>query len=413
VSPLDTCYEIVELGSPIASDETIQALRSRIKKPEKKPDSLPSAEVSSPGGQALGEEVDGGQSAKVVFGVVDDGIAPLNQRFLRRDKEDKLTTRFESLWYQGTPVSDSSVVGGLVLERKDLDKYLSEQKRAAGKSDFSVYAGINKTLAGKNSKWTALPRGGSHGTHITDCAAGASPWNLPEGLQKSHGSLNAEASAWIREYVDIVGVSLSPESVSDTTGGKLDMQILRAIRWIMHRAIRINGDNGTRPLLINLSLGFSAGAKDGSDTITRSLQREIKVYQKLTGNSARLVLAFGNNHDKRSNAILFSRYEAEADPEKKYSTIGWRIPPRDYTPSYLELRTPDGNSNFEFTLRCPHGGQKTRFGSDIADGVEIFDHHNSKVGKVFKKAPSNGRDGATFVVGNPRFGTSHSAGATG
>lgn len=69
--------------------------------------------------------------------------------------------------------------------------------------------------------------------------------------------------------------------------------VVRALRWIIEQADALAVKGQHRPLVVNLSIGVLAGAKDGTSLIDRQIAAEILRREQRTGVPMRVVFAFG------------------------------------------------------------------------------------------------------------------------
>jgi Subtilase family len=277
-------------------------------------------------GEAIARQ-SGPLSCTPVLGVVDDSIGFLHHRFRRADG----STRFQSLWlmHAGLLADDPSpATGGVTLFGIELTAADINARIAMVRTEEAQYRRLNNAVHGPVARKGTNHHVG-HGTHVLDLACGA---------------LAGEAMA----DVPILGVQLSPGSIGDTSGRRLEPDIARALRLIVNRALR---RKERAALVINLSLGALAGPQDGTSFLEIFIAAEIARYQFLSRNAPiRVVIAYGNAWRQR----LVARRVLKPGQEV---TLDWRIQPDDRTPSFLELRTEKGAANdIAIRLQPPDGG---------------------------------------------------------
>ena len=236
-----------------------------------------------------------------VIGVIDDGIAFLNSRFCRTTKRGKRKTRFGAFWFQSRErVLDADATAkitvGEVLSRSDINAMLAEKDEAA------QYRNLNRRLLGGPTAHIT-DQGFSHGTAVLDLLAGTDPNN---------------ESDWC-----LVGAQMPPASIADTSGGSLRTHVAMALRWMLSEFDRTAEPEDR--IIINISLGTFAGAKDGSGFLDRVIGNEL-----ITSPGADVVLAYGNSWRSNQLALL----------DGKGKDVDWRVLPDDRTASYVEFRTP-------------------------------------------------------------------------
>ena len=264
--------------------------------------------------------------AAPLFAIIDDGIGFLNDRFNRLTDDSSRKTRFKGVWLQArekvsvekssalnTESGIETVGAGWTLDDKDIDAML----KFSNESD--QYARINDAVFPDESH-RSVSFAFSHGTHVADLACGA------DACEQSPMS-----------DVDLLAVQLPPGSIRETKGKLLHINVLQAVRWILYQAINVSNNRNSggtferRPLIINISLGVTAGAKDGSGFIEEYLINELDLFQYLSNNTpVHVVLAFGNDYSSRQIAVR--------DTADRSEPLLWRLQPDDRNANYLEIR---------------------------------------------------------------------------
>lgn len=270
-----------------------------------------------------------------IVAVIDEGIAYLNARFRKKVKskgKKQIRTRFLGLWQQSiAPVQDQHcpyVQFGRVLTEADINGDLD---RLGAETEFDVYRSRNEEIFGDRTH-RSTEQGFSHGTAILDLAAGADPKDGADGA-------------------DILAVQLPPETLEDTSGTHLPAFLLMALDWLLSLAF-----SEGRSIIINVSLGFSAGTKSGEALLERQIRSRIQSFNAEMNNTkaAQIVFAFGNSYRER----LAARFDlTEALPE---GTVNWDVPPDDPTPSFLQIHRADAvssdlSADVAFELVSPDG----------------------------------------------------------
>jgi hypothetical protein len=261
--------------------------------------------------------------------VIDDGIGFLNARF-RRDRPRGTATRFHAVWLQSyaitappTPTGRARL--GRVLSRDEIDAMLAQGPRL---EEDAEYRRLNAALF-PPSTHRATDRWMGHGTAVLDLAAGADP-----------GAGQPE-EGW-----PLLAVQLAPEAVDDTSGTRLAPMIEQGVRWCLRMARQISS---TAPVIINISFATFAGPKDGTSALERMVARLTDRWETKWGRPARVVMSFGNARRTRQAA----RLAVGATPQ----VLDWRLPPDDFTPSFLELRADPGQDIGALSLTVtPPGG---------------------------------------------------------
>jgi hypothetical protein len=267
-------------------------------------------------------------SPPVVMGIIDDGIAFINERF-RKIVGGTVESRVEHWWLQDGPsnptnfpfslVPPGGVPYGCELRKFQIDALLSATSpagivdedlfyRSAHLIDFS---NVPPYLNHQSAAWRA-----SHGTHVMDLACGFDP------------------SPPVHER-PIICVQLPTQVTADVFPGTLYPAIAEAIKYIVDRAQALAPSYGvlSLPVVINVSYGLLADAHDGTGLLEAFIDAKIQEC-KNQGFDLRVVLPAGNSYLARTHAqISFT----SAGPE----TLRWRVQPDDRTPSFLEVWLPD------------------------------------------------------------------------
>jgi hypothetical protein len=237
----------------------------------------------------------------VFIGIVDDAIAFAHQRFRLPDGG----TRFDYLWLQGVPYVGGDVPFGRELVRSEIDRLLGEHRSEAG-----VYRAVGLIEMGRPTV-QHVAQAFSHGTAELDAAAGYRP-DDPAGAARP-----------------IAAVCLPPEVISDTLGSFAEDYIMQGLdRLLAHLERRRAAASRPVPAVINISLARTGGPKDGTSLLDRYLEQTVQDHRPL-----RYVLPAGNHRLSRCRARFDARSERALEAT-------WRLPPDDWTPSFLEIWGP-------------------------------------------------------------------------
>lgn len=268
---------------------------------------------AGPAGAALPASLGAAASPPpVTVGVVDHAIGFLNRRFRTGAQAER--TRFFGHWVQALErrVAGGGIASGRVLDAAAISAMLAGCRDAA--DEAAHYARLAAELHRPQAR-AGTGLGFSHGTHVADLAAGAEPG----------------AGDPVEDWA-LLGVSLPPEAIEDTSGHAMTACLVQGVRWIFRTAEEMGGAG---PVIVNLSLGVLAGAKDGSHVVARAVERERAAFAAATGRPAHVVLAFGNWQRSRQVA-RFTDIAAGAT-----EGLDWRLQPDDHTASFLEIRAED------------------------------------------------------------------------
>lgn len=268
-----------------------------------------------------------------VVAVIDDGIGFLNARF-RRERGDR--TRFHAIWLQAfhdvpaPPFGPHYTTAGEMLYRHDIDAILTAF--GARLDETAVYRAINRTLVAPGQH-RSLDFSFTHGTGVTDIAAGAFP------------GTGDPAENW-----PLIGVQLPPEAVDNTPGWQLEPCIVSGVRWILAEMARAFP---RRAVVINISFATFAGPKDGTKAIEARIGALLDAWNATRPARATVVYAFGNSRMDQQRAAF--RLDA------RWQHVGWRILPDNRESAHCEMRTIDPGQIGRLGLRItpPQGGTLT------------------------------------------------------
>ncbi len=261
-------------------------------------------------------------SKAAIVGVIDDAIPFAHQQFrLGR------ASRIASVWFQDVPPDPAGLLGA--------DLPLGREYRGAQITDWLDQL-ADGTLVDEDALYRAagvidfrrqspqrLAFGDGHGAAVSGLAAGF-----------------GQKDAAIARKLPIIGVCLPPYVVRDTLGTAAPFYILLATLHIIHRARRLcryierrqgRPKGSVRlPVIINLSFGLTAGAKDGSSDLERYLDAVSRQTASDLG-PVRFVVAIGNHRLTRTQAHVAANAS---------EFLQWQIRPDDMTPSFMEIWGP-------------------------------------------------------------------------
>ncbi|MGE4080447.1 MAG: hypothetical protein AB7F22_33395 [Reyranella sp.] len=318
--------ESVSLGPPL-SVEALPILKKSLK---------PRARRRN--GRRVGRSVGaGGKPPAVVMGIVDDGIAFANERFLK-DVGGVRETRVEYCWLQ-----EPGLLPGTILTKSTIDSLLiscggDEELfyRRAGLFEFAV-PGRHQSAA-----WRV-----AHGTHVMDLACGFDPQD----------QIDDRPIVCVHLPTSVTAAQV-PGRIS--TPGTLYFHIASAITYIVERALDVAATYGVAalPVVINLSYGLLADPHDGTGGLEAFIEAKIAEYLSDHGGDLRVVLPAGNGYLSRVHG------------QTSFTAVGqtkrfeWRIPPDDRTPSYLEVWLPapiPASSRMALGITSPAGASIMTF----------------------------------------------------
>lgn len=242
----------------------------------------------------------------VAIGIIDDSIGVLHQRF-RKTKQE---TRIKRFWPQTFSRSSSP---NFPLDDSDINLYLASPKETEAKTYSRMFEGLYDEQTRRG-----LERASSHGTSMLDFAAGAD-FGTGDPM----------------EDIPILAVQLPPEAFDDTSGHRLWFPMLQGLRWLIFQA------SMHKKLVVNVSLGITAGEKTGRSFLSQIIRRELERVRHLL--DVKVVYPYGNAYRQK----LIAESSAPLD-------LNLRLKPNDATPSFLELRSKDPSA-LRLTVQGPDG----------------------------------------------------------
>ncbi|MFW2589942.1 hypothetical protein [Sagittula sp. SSi028] len=284
-----------------------------------------------------------------IVAVIDDGIGFLNKRFRRGSQ-----SRFHAVWLQAleTRAADGGILSGMVLDQSQISDMFSRDEAAA-------YTTLDEVLKGPPGRFAR-----AHGTQVLDLAAGA----------------DSDSGDPVADW-PLLAVSLPPQMVDDTSGTGMESYMLQGLRWVLQQARQIDA---TAPVIVNLSLGVSAGPKDGSGFLACQMAREAERWEQRTGQPVRLVWSFGNGF----RADLAARVPSDMPS----AAVDMRVLPDDRTASYLEIR-PSGALSLRITP--PEGPASDWVTLDEGTVQSLEDAQGRAVARLYHQPARSRGEGVT------------------
>jgi len=272
---------------------------------------LPAESLAQPPGAAGGKASNASKLAGKVIGLIDGGLAFANDDFVR---DGMARTRF--FWRQDTQGVGRIPEGfgyGHELTGEEIDAAIDSHRYNGMIDEAGVY---------NEFELPDLRRLVNHGTHVLDIACGprtvtAQMANLPPGFDAPPTWEEAGDDA---SRCPIVAVQLDWNTVLDTSGGSMNVQILDALMYILSRC-----DAAAR-IAVNISWGTLAGPHDGSSVLEAAMDNLIDLRQ----GTLEIVVPAGNSYQSRTHANA-----SLAAGEQK--SLTWCVQADDHTQSFLEL----------------------------------------------------------------------------
>jgi subtilisin family serine protease len=273
----------------------------------------------------LGASHPGIDGTGVIVGVIDYDFDFVHKNFRGADDQ----TRLLALWDQnGGPTSLSPPGFG----------YGREFSRAT----------INNALSTANPYMSLayLPEPASHGTHVADIAAGNGRGTGVKGVAPGADLI----------FVNMGSLDFAPEQNFGNS-----KRLLEAVDYIFEKA-------GTRPVVINISLGTHGGPHDG----TTPAEREFDGMLRTPGRA--IVISAGNSFDAGGHA-------SGSIAANTTRTLTWNIRVNDQTANELEVWYPAAQA-LEVTLVTPGGG---RLGPVVVGATQRILSGGVRVGSIIHR----------------------------
>jgi len=268
----------------------------------------------------------------VIVGIVDTGIDILHKNFI--DSNSK--TRILSLW-------DQSLVAG------------TGESAPAGFGTLGVEftaTQINTAIQTNNQSFRHQDVEG-HGTHVAGISAG-------NGSQSGNCHL-ANHYVGVAPEADLIIVKAIP----DANSANKATDITKAVQYIFNRATALG-----KPAVVNMSLGHSMGAHDGTDA------DDVFFDGLLAGTTGRsIVVSAGNdgdigtiddnaNGDYRNGVHSSGHIAANATAP----AVQFVIPPNDKTSDYIDLRYSN-TGQLRITVTDPGGNSAGPIAANAGNGT--------------------------------------------
>lgn len=302
----------------------------------------------------------------VVVGIIDEAIALGHPRFRRADG----STRFLASWQQGATFDAGQgeyLPFGKEIYQRDINALIERHSDGSDRKSTLDETAFNRaTLLSEPDKLygvRALDRRAGHGTAVLDLATGEDSW------RQEPGDLNRRP---------IIAASLPRRQTIGMAGTFLEYFAIYA----MHRMVALvdalwdahYGEPGGFPLVLNVSYGQQAGAKDGRSLFEQAVERMVE--QRAGRAPLQVVMPAGNDNLMRCNAYRKVRRGG-------FVKETWRVVPEDHSSNFVEVwterttRRADKNP-IEIRVTTPLG-QSMKYWSgahgqfcDIAGGARIY-----------------------------------------
>ncbi|SNR76984.1 hypothetical protein [Puniceibacterium sediminis] len=298
-----------------------------------RPDSLCVQFKGSPGFTALEPA-----PRKVIIGIVDDGIAFANARFLKRDNTGRYGTRLSALWNQDAACEAGRETNGYVLPfgRDWVETEINERLFVRRDPVGLPHADTAYRLAEMQS---ALSRCAQHGTHVMDLATG---YDCNDRSVDDFG----ETPAKMAHLRPIVAVQLARIATRDSSGAFMATYVTHAIEFILARTIHLQPEDSDAPripLVLNFSYGIFAGPMNGRDQMEEWIDDAVQTMQDVHSIPVWLTLPAGNSYQSRTRG---EQTIGCTRPDRQNPPLLLRRQPEDKAAAIVEFWWPEQETDF-------------------------------------------------------------------
>ena len=278
-----------------APQKILPMLNATVTETSASPSQLPNGHLSN-----------GGEG--VVVGVIDYGMDFAHRNFLHGSNTSRLVT----LWDQNGQTTPTSPFGyGREYTNQDLNFALSQN---------DPYQAI-----GYDPAWYDPRNSGSHGTHVMDIAAG-------NGLGSGVAGMAPNASLVfvnISHALDPQNENVVGESFGDS------VRLLEALKYIFDKA-------GTKPCVVNISLGTNGGPHDGTTLVEQGIDSLVSQAPNRA-----VTISAANSYD---DGIHASGVLSDGDT----FDLHWQLQPLSRADIEMEIWYPHSD-RFSIELIAPNG----------------------------------------------------------
>lgn len=266
----------------------------------------------------------------VIMGVIDDGIAFANARFLRPGPSDQFQTRMAAFWNQDATCGNTRPTQGYTLP---FGHDWTQDEINAGLFTYPDGPHPDPAFAYRQSQMSRAVAGlVQHGTHVMDLAAG---YDAHDTTANTLGEVPADMA--LRR--PIVAVQLAQLATQNASGAFMVPFVTHAIEYILDRAIRLQPETGDRvPLVLNFSYGIYAGAMGGTGALEEWIDAAVTAMWHDHSIPVWVVLPAGNSHMDRTHG------EQQVDatrPAQHTPPLTVRHQPENKAPTVVEVWWPE------------------------------------------------------------------------
>lgn len=331
-----------------------------------------------------------------VTGVIDLGV-PLGQQRTRLADEQR--TRILAAWQQSASRAGLGKEDQVYLPfgqeqlAPEINTLIQQHTSAGGfdEEGFNRASGVEDYARPLGQRELGLRV--SHGAHILDCAA---------GMDATASAGHAAAAARTR----IIAVNLPARELVGHAAEHLEFFAVFALLRIATLADAIweaNKRHGQASggagyaIVVNLSFGKQAGARDGMDLIADVLTK-MNAARKLVGyRPIFLSMPAGNENLERGNARVMLRSGATTQ-------FDWRIQPEDQSANFLEIWADDTQEAItpqalEIEVETPNGKYTAAFSEgSVGQARSLLDDSGNAIARLYAISRGDGSQRTAYIL---------------
>ena len=254
-----------------------------------------------------------------IIGVIDDAIPFVHERL----RLTPTLSRVAALWVQDARFDPHGpghdLPAGTELRGAAIGTWLAQLQSGTIPTEDSLYR-LSGVVDMTRQTTHAAAFAAGHGAAVALLAAGHAP-----------GDRDARNRP-------LIGVNLAPKVIADSSGGLAPRVLVASVLFVITRARRLCRLIETRrglarnsvrlPVVLNISLGLTAGPRNGTSVIERLLD-QIADHRADDLGPVHIVLPSGNHRMARLRGTM-----------QAGGTLGWQVPPDDRTVTPLEIWGP-------------------------------------------------------------------------
>lgn len=346
-------------------------------------------------GDTLDEAFHLGEDSAIT-GVIDLGV-PLGQQ--RTRMADQSNTRILAGWQQSAsrvglaPTDQAYLPFGQEYLAPEINTLIAAHTSAGGFDEeaFNRASGVEDYQRPLGQRELGLRV--SHGAHILDCAA---------GMDATASADHADAAARRR----IIAVNLPARELVGHAAEHLEFFAVFALLriatladaiWAANkRHGHVQGDAGYA-IVVNLSFGKQAGARDGMDLIADVLSKMNAARKQVGYRPIFLSMPAGNENLERGNV----RVTLQSGAIKQFN---WRIQPEDQSTNFLEIWAEDTQEAgkpqaLEIEVETPGGTYTAGFSEGTSGQARsLIDAHGNVIARLYAIGRSGDTERAAYML---------------